>query len=222
LILNPHGREFVPWNEYGRSFREELLRRFPEGVDLYETALATARSGDAEEGPFADYLQALFAKRQLDLVVAVSKSCDPLCSKISTADISIRSRRIHGGRAASSAAGQQAIINLVMNGMEAMEEARPHHLTIRTRQNPESGTVEVRVSDSGKGIPKDNMTSIFDAFVTTKPKGTGLGLPIARTIVESHGGDIWAENRQRGAVFLLQAAHSAGWRGVKSNGYRAR
>jgi signal transduction histidine kinase len=117
---------------------------------------------------------------------------------------------------------QQAIINLVMNGMEAMEEARPHHLTIRTRQNPESGTVEVRVSDSGKGIPKDNMTSIFDAFVTTKPKGTGLGLPIARTIVESHGGDIWAENRQRGAVFLLQAAHSAGWRGVKSNGYRAR
>ena len=49
LILNPHGREFVPWNEYGRSFREELLRRFPEGVDLYETALATARSGDAEE-----------------------------------------------------------------------------------------------------------------------------------------------------------------------------
>ena len=99
---------------------------------------------------------------------------------------------------------QQAIINLVMNGMEAMEEARPHHLTIRTRQNPESGTVEVRVSDSGKGIPKDNMTSIFDAFVTTKPKGTGLGLPIARTIVESYGGDIWAENRQRGAVFCFR------------------
>jgi hypothetical protein len=72
LILNPFGREFVPWNEYGRSFREELLRRFPEGVDLYETALATARSSDAEEGPFADYLQTLFAKRQLDLVVAIS------------------------------------------------------------------------------------------------------------------------------------------------------
>jgi signal transduction histidine kinase/ABC-type uncharacterized transport system substrate-binding protein len=100
---------------------------------------------------------------------------------------------------------QQVIINLVMNGMEAMEEeARPHHLTIRTRQNPESGTVEVRVSDSGKGIPKDNMTGIFDAFVTTKPKGTGLGLPIARTIVESYGGDIWAENRQRGAVFCFR------------------
>jgi signal transduction histidine kinase/ABC-type uncharacterized transport system substrate-binding protein len=101
---------------------------------------------------------------------------------------------------------QQVIINLVMNGMEAMEEeARPHHLTIRTRQNPESGAVEVRVSDSGKGIPEANMTSIFEAFVTTKPKGTGLGLPIARTIVESYGGDIWAENRQqRGAAFCFR------------------
>ena len=96
-------------------------------------------------------------------------------------------------------------MNLVMNGMDAMEdEPKPHHLTIRTRQNVESGTVEVRVSDSGKGISRDNMTSIFEAFVTTKPKGTGLGLPIARTIVESYGGDIWAENRQRGAVFCFR------------------
>jgi signal transduction histidine kinase len=100
---------------------------------------------------------------------------------------------------------QQVIINLVVNGMDAMEdEPKPHHLTIRTRQNAESGAVEVRISDSGKGIPEDNITSIFDAFVTTKPKGTGLGLPIARTIVESYGGDIWAENRQRGAVFCFR------------------
>jgi signal transduction histidine kinase len=100
---------------------------------------------------------------------------------------------------------QQVIINLVVNGMDAMEdEPKPHHLTIRTRQNAESGTVEVRVSDSGKGIPESYMPSIFDAFVTTKPKGTGLGLPIARTIVESYGGDIWAENRQRGAVFCFR------------------
>jgi signal transduction histidine kinase len=98
---------------------------------------------------------------------------------------------------------QQVIINLVMNGMDAMEgEPRPHNLTIRTYQKLES--VEVRVSDSGKGIPQDSMTSIFDAFVTTKPKGTGLGLPIARTIVESYGGDIWAENRQRGAMFCFR------------------
>lgn len=97
---------------------------------------------------------------------------------------------------------QQVILNLVMNGMDAMEgESKPHNLTIRTRQNAESDIIEVRISDSGKGIPNANMTSIFDAFVTTKPQGTGLGLPIARAIVESYGGEIWAENRLRGAVF---------------------
>jgi signal transduction histidine kinase len=100
---------------------------------------------------------------------------------------------------------QQVMINLVMNGMDAMEdEPEPHNLTVRTRQNAESDGVEVRISDSGKGIPKDGLASIFNAFVTTKPHGTGLGLPIARTILESYGGDIWAENRQRGAVFSFR------------------
>ena len=100
---------------------------------------------------------------------------------------------------------QQVMINLVMNGMDAMDgEPGPHNLTVRTRQNAESDFVEVLISDSGKGIPESNLTSIFDAFVTTKPQGTGLGLPIARTILESYGGDIWAENRQRGAVFSFR------------------
>src|SRR3984957_12439540 len=72
LILNPFGSEFVPWSEYAKRFREELLRQTPEGVDLYDISLASARAGEAEEGPFADYLQALFAKKKLDLVVAIS------------------------------------------------------------------------------------------------------------------------------------------------------
>jgi signal transduction histidine kinase/ABC-type uncharacterized transport system substrate-binding protein len=100
---------------------------------------------------------------------------------------------------------QQVIMNLVMNGMDAMEdEPGPRNLTIRTRRNAEYDVAEVRISDSGKGIPEDNLTNIFDAFVTTKPQGTGLGLPIARTIVESYGGTIWAENRHRGAVFSFR------------------
>jgi signal transduction histidine kinase len=100
---------------------------------------------------------------------------------------------------------QQVLMNLVMNGMDAMDgEPRPHNLTIRTRRNAEHDVVEVRISDSGKGVPESALTSIFNAFVTTKPQGTGLGLPIARTIIESYGGDIWAENRQRGAVFSFR------------------
>jgi signal transduction histidine kinase len=99
---------------------------------------------------------------------------------------------------------QQVIINLVMNGMDAMDdEPGPRNLTIRTRRNAEYDVAEVRVSDSGKGILQDNLTNIFDAFVTTKPHGTGLGLPIARTIIESYGGTIWAENHQRGAAFCF-------------------
>jgi signal transduction histidine kinase len=73
--------------------------------------------------------------------------------------------------------------------------------------------VEVRITDTGKGIPKDKLAAIFDAFVTTKPQGTGLGLPIARTILESYGGDITAENRMRGAVLTFTlpiASTSAG------------
>src|SRR6202045_2829148 len=99
---------------------------------------------------------------------------------------------------------QQVIINLVMNGMDAMEgEPRPHNLTIRTRRDAERDVAEVRVSDSGTGIHAENLAKIFDPFVTTKRQGTGLGLPIARTIIESYGGTIWAENRQRGAMFCF-------------------
>jgi signal transduction histidine kinase/ABC-type uncharacterized transport system substrate-binding protein len=99
---------------------------------------------------------------------------------------------------------QQVIMNLVMNGMDAMEdEPGPHNLTIRTRRDVERDVAEVRVSDSGTGIREEDLAHIFDAFVTTKPQGTGLGLPIARTIIESYGGAIWAENRLRGAVFCF-------------------
>jgi signal transduction histidine kinase len=101
---------------------------------------------------------------------------------------------------------QQVLLNLVMNGMDAMEdtEPRPRDLTIRTCRSAESKAAEVTVTDSGKGIPANNLTSIFDAFFTTKPQGTGLGLPIARKIVESYGGAIWAENPDRGAVFSFR------------------
>jgi signal transduction histidine kinase len=101
---------------------------------------------------------------------------------------------------------QQVMINLAMNGMDAMDDcdAGPRNLTIRTQQNSESGTAEVTVADSGKGIPEENLTSVFDAFFTTKPQGTGLGLPIARTIIQTYGGTIWAENRDRSAVFSFR------------------
>ncbi|WP_375787809.1 ATP-binding protein [Bradyrhizobium sp. Pha-3] len=98
---------------------------------------------------------------------------------------------------------QQVLMNLVMNGVDAMDEVVLRNLSIRTAL-ADADSVEVRISDSGPGIPNNKLASIFNAFVTTKPQGTGLGLPIARTILESYGGELWAENRPRGAVFSFK------------------
>jgi signal transduction histidine kinase len=72
LILDSFGRDFAPWNEYATDIRAELLRQSPEPIDLYEASLATARfAGDSQEGPFVDYLRALFAGHQLDLIITI-------------------------------------------------------------------------------------------------------------------------------------------------------
>jgi hypothetical protein len=71
LLLHSFGRDFSPWNEYARGTREELGRQSPDPIDIIEASLATARFADDEEGPFVEYLRALFVKRRLDLVIAI-------------------------------------------------------------------------------------------------------------------------------------------------------
>jgi signal transduction histidine kinase len=98
---------------------------------------------------------------------------------------------------------QQVILNLAVNAMEAMADCGPdrRRLSFRTSLIGAS-EVMVSVSDTGPGIPEDQVERIFESFVTTKTLGTGLGLSIARTIIETHGGKLWAENRSDGgAVF---------------------
>ena len=88
---------------------------------------------------------------------------------------------------------QQVILNLIMNGIEAMASVavRPRELLIRSRQL-ESDQVLVAVQDSGIGIDSQDLEKIFDAFYTTKLQGLGMGLAISRSIVENHGGQLWA------------------------------
>ncbi len=99
---------------------------------------------------------------------------------------------------------QQVIINLVMNGIDAMQTVkdRPHALLIRSCIS-ETGQVVVAVSDSGIGISEEITGHVFDAFFSTKPGGLGMGLSICRSIIEDHGGRLWpAENRKEpGATF---------------------
>jgi signal transduction histidine kinase len=96
---------------------------------------------------------------------------------------------------------QQVILNLAMNGMDAMESCPPGNgkMSVQTALI-EKTTVEVSVADSGTGIPADKLGTVFDTFYTTKRSGTGLGLAIAQTIVETYGGKIWAENRPGGGA----------------------
>jgi PAS domain S-box-containing protein len=94
---------------------------------------------------------------------------------------------------------QQVLMNLMLNGMEAMS-GRGGELKISARS--EGGVVMVSVSDTGVGIPTDKMEQIFKAFFTTKTGGTGMGLAISGTIIESHGGRLWTTvNSGRGATF---------------------
>jgi signal transduction histidine kinase len=95
---------------------------------------------------------------------------------------------------------QQVLINLMVNAIEAMEEMGGE-LTVRSKRS-EGGQILIAVSDLGFGLPAEGTEHIFEAFYTTKPKGTGLGLSISRTIIESHGGRLWATaNAGRGATF---------------------
>ena len=106
---------------------------------------------------------------------------------------------------------QQVVLNLLLNAMDAMDQvvAGGRRLTVRTRRL--DGVVEVTVSDTGGGIPTDRFPRLFDAFFTTKEQGLGLGLAIARTIVEAHGGEIWAEDdAARGATFHVTLPLPAG------------
>jgi len=95
---------------------------------------------------------------------------------------------------------QQVFMNLMLNAIEAMKDAGGQ-MTIRSGLNP-ADQLLISISDTGVGLPLENTERIFDAFHTTKPQGTGMGLAITRSIMESHGGRIWATpNRGGGATF---------------------
>ena len=97
---------------------------------------------------------------------------------------------------------QQVILNLILNGKDAMSgvKTHPRELLI-TSGKSKSGEVVVAVRDSGAGLDPKNVERIFDPFFTTKPEGMGLGLSISRTIIEAHGGTLWATpNEGRGAT----------------------
>jgi len=95
---------------------------------------------------------------------------------------------------------QQVLMNLLLNGIEAMTDGAGR-LILRS-QSAEGGLLLISVSDTGVGLPSEKLDRLFSAFYTTKPQGTGMGLAISRSIIEAHGGRLWATaNAEHGATF---------------------
>jgi signal transduction histidine kinase len=90
-------------------------------------------------------------------------------------------------------------MNLMLNGIEAMEGSGGE---LMVKSEAQDGQLQFSVSDTGVGLPLGKMDQIFSAFFTTKPQGSGMGLAISRSIVDSHGGRLWAStNSGGGATF---------------------
>ncbi len=99
---------------------------------------------------------------------------------------------------------QQVMMNLIMNSIDAMKEVEGKREVAIKSERAQDRHLLVSVSDTGVGLPLQEVSQIFNAFFTTKPDGTGMGLSISRSIVESHGGRLWAtSNSGRGATFHL-------------------
>ena len=124
------------------------------------------------------------------------KECFDLNAAIKEVTVLARSVTLRNG------VSQQVLLNLILNAAEAMGsmEEGARELLISTEED-QAGVV-VAVRDSGLGVDPEHLDRVFDAFYTTKPSGTGMGLSICRSIIHAHGGKLWAEaNEPRGAVF---------------------
>jgi two-component system sensor kinase FixL len=214
---------------------EIFMQNASPDLDEIRAILADIRTDDQRAGTVIDRMRMLLKRHALDTQpldmgelmrdVAVLVRPDAAARQVKL-DVSVPGDLppVRGDRVQL----QQVLLNLILNGMDALvvagqggEEDRRVRVTARiTPVESGDGTVEIAVSDTGHGISADTLARIFDPFFTTKPDGMGVGLSISRTIIEAHGGRLWAENNAEnssgcGAAFrfTLPVAEKAalGW-----------
>ena len=95
---------------------------------------------------------------------------------------------------------QQVLVNLIMNSIQAVNDVDRHNRQLHVRTAQDKNSVKLWVEDKGPGIPADKIDRIFEPLATWKPGGTGMGLAISNSIIEAHGGKMWAENKPEGGA----------------------
>jgi len=187
---------------------EMLLDADPPSLEQVREILADIRKDDERAGEVIRRMRALLRKREMgmvpldmgDLVQDVLRltSGDAALRKVSVrAEVDAGPLPTRGDRVHL----QQVLLNLLVNGMEAVagNPLGKRQVIMRAGRNG-TGEIEVAVSDSGPGIPPDQLPRLFEPFFTTKPNGMGMGISIARTIIQAHHGRIWAENKPDGGA----------------------
>lgn len=189
---------------------ELLLQAASPDLEELRAIVADIHKDDHRAGEVIDRLRSLLKRRSLESrtlaidtlvgeVVSLVRSDSTARGVKLEADVPADLPLVRGDRVHLL----QVLVNLVINGMDAVDgQPNPERrVTLRARSHGD-GTVEVAVSDNGHGVAATALERVFDPFFTTKPHGMGMGLPISRTIVEAHGGRIWAENNaDRGTTF---------------------
>jgi signal transduction histidine kinase len=200
---------------------EAILKSKTPDLQLVEQILADIRDDDQRAGDIIRRLRGLLKKRseielqEFDLTDVVDSAISILHAEAEKRGVVVKAE-IPAGRLpvrADRVHLQQVILNLASNAMDAMVDpaTTDRKITFRTSL-ADDANVELSIADTGRGIPKDSLDSIFAPFYTTKSTGTGLGLSIARAIVETYGGKIWADNSAAGGAvfrFVLPLAKAA-------------
>jgi PAS domain S-box-containing protein len=172
---------------------------------------ATTRAGEIIKRTTALYKKDALQREDVDLNAMIREMAVLFQQEARASSISIQTRLTDGipRVMADRVQLQQVFMNLMLNAIDAMKETGGE-LTITSEMRADSDAL-IEVSDTGVGLPADNPAQIFESFVTTKPHGTGMGLTIARSIVEAHGGRLWAiANSGPGATFLFTLRGDAG------------
>lgn len=187
-----------------------LLASEPPDLDEVRVALADIAEAGTRAGEIISRIRAFLkkavpAKTRVDINQVIREVLAVTPGELDKHQVSVRTELLPG---LAPVQGdriqlQQVILNLIVNGIDAMTSVtdRPRVLLVRS-QPQESGGVLVSVQDSGAGLDPKNIGHLFDPFFTTKPEGMGMGLPISRSIVETHGGRLWlTPNDGQGVTF---------------------